>query len=363
VQLAAYRTLFLLGAIACVLHLRRRRFADAGLLVAFGGLSLLAVRNLGLYAVVALPAVAVALDEWLGEAEEGGPAWRPQLRDALWVACLGFALLCIPRVVSGTFYAQDRRPDRFEASWCRECLAFETADWLARSDLAGRGLNDLRLGSVLVWRDPAHPVFIDGRNEVTGEAFYARYLRALDPARWAETQREFALDYVALMHRGDPRAAKLSRRLLADPDWRLVHVDGAGVVFVRASGPNGSVPQAELPLPPSDDERLARLARIRVEAGRLEAWRRWLWSTEPPPGDAFALGNFLARAGETAAAERPLLEAAESSPGFFEPHFDLGLVYRDLGNKRAALLALRHAKALAPSHPDLAPIRVPGGAL
>jgi len=355
IQLSAYRAFFLLAAIACVTHLRARRLADALLLAVFGGLSLLAVRNLGIFAVAALPAVATALDDWLSRASADSRL-RHWLGDGLLALALGFALLCIPRVVSGAFYASDRRPDRFEASLCRECLGLDTADWLVRQNLSGRGLNDLRFGSVLVWRDPAHPVFIDGRNEVTGEAFYARYLRALDPEQWEQTQRSFAFDYVALMHRGDLRAVALARRLRDDPDWRLAHVDGAGVVFVRVSGPNGSLPAARLPLPVERGERQRRLARIPPAPSDLERWLRWLWSSELPPGTAHALGNFLARLGENAAAERPLLDSIETSPHFYEPYLDLGLVYRDLGLRRAAVRCLRHAAALAPEHEDLAPI-------
>jgi hypothetical protein len=363
VQLSAYRTLLLLGAIACAQHLRRRRGVDAALLAVFGGLSLLAVRNVGIFAVVALAPIAAALNDWLPDAHDASasPA-RRRFGDGLLALSLCYALVCIPRVVSGTFYASDRRPDRFAASWCRECLGLDTADWLAQQDLSGRGFNDLRFGSVLVWRDPRHPVFIDGRNEVTGEAFYARYLRAFEPEHWEETQRAFDLDYVALLHRGDARAAALSRRILADPGWRLVHVDGAGVVFVRVSGSSGALPVAQLPRPLGRDERRRRLSQLPVESGSLERARRWLWSTRPAPGAAYGLGNFLARVGEDGAAERPLLEAAEAHPDFYEPYLDLGLVYRDLELRGAALHVLRKAKQLEPDHPGLAPLGGPGRA-
>jgi Flp pilus assembly protein TadD len=90
-----------------------------------------------------------------------------------------------------------------------------------------------------------------------------------------------------------------------------------------------------------------------VAAGAGARLRRWIWSTQRAPGAAHGLGNFLARLGEDPAAERPLLRAAARSPDFFEPHLDLGLVYRRLGLRREALLAFRRAKALAPDHPGL----------
>src|SRR4029453_11039530 len=78
---------------------------------------------------------------------------------------------------------------------------------------------------------------------------------------------------------------------------------------------------------------------------------------EPPPGAAHGLGNFLARIDLFEAAERPLLEAARMSRGFYEPPLDLGLLYQRARLRRLALASYKHALALAPDHPDLTPLR------
>jgi hypothetical protein len=355
VQLSAYRILTLFGAVATVLQLWRRRLVDAAVVALFGGLSLLAVRNVALYAVIATPALASALDRVLGEGA-AGPAGDSRRRAGVWLlaATLGYALVSVPRVVSGTFYAGDRRPVRFAAELCRSCLALDTADWLAQSPITGRGLNNLAVGGTLAWRDTRRKIFIDGRNEVTGEAFYAAYQRAMDPVHWQRTQRLYALEYVVLAHRGDARAMALAGFLRADPAWRLVYLDGSGAVFVRADGPNGGIPAAGLPDPLSGDERQRLLARVSVQASRSARLRRWLWSGEPPPAALHGLGSFLLAVDRLDAAERPLLAAAAASPGFWEPHLDLGVLYQRLGMRGAALAAFRNAHALAPDHPDLA---------
>ena len=138
--------------LAVGVHIRARRWLDASMIAVFGLLSTLAVRNLALYAVVATPALAVALDALLGV---GRDASRRQRRatGALLAVALGYALVLVPRVVSGTYYAADRRPDRFAAELCRDCLAVDTADWLAASAIEGRGLNNLTIGATLSWRD------------------------------------------------------------------------------------------------------------------------------------------------------------------------------------------------------------------
>lgn len=353
-QLSAYRALFAFALVALPVLLRARQLADAAIVALFGALSVLAVRNVALFAVVALPALARALDLLLGRLPLPG---RRRIGAALLAGVCGFALLQLPRIVSSSFYAGDRRLDRFAAELCADCLALETADWLARVAPSGPLLNNLALGSTLIWRAPGLRVFIDGRNEVSGGALYLEYLRALDPAHFEQARARYGFESVALAHRGDARAARLAAHLARDPAWRLVHVDGAGVIFVRVAGPNGALPAATLPAPVGERERERLFAQIAVDAGPVAALRRWLASREPPPGAAHGLGNFLTRIDLLQAAERPLLEAALQSRGFYEPHLDLGLLYQKAGLRKLALASYRHALALAPDHPELAALR------
>ncbi|HXK25722.1 MAG TPA: hypothetical protein VMS55_23835 [Myxococcota bacterium] len=352
--LFALRALLAFSLVSVAILWRARHVADAALVALFGALAALAVRNAALFAVVTLPAQARALDLLL---ERLALPSRLRVGDAILAAATLVALLQLPRVVSGTWYARDRRSDRFAAELCADCLALETADWIATTAPAGPLLNNLALGSTLLWRAPAQRVFIDGRNEVSGEAFYLESLRALDPEHFEEARARYGFETVALAHRGDARAARLSAHLARDPAWRLVHVDGAGVVFARAAGPNGALPAASLPSPVGDEERERLFAAIEVDTGPVAGLRRWLWSREPPPGAVHGLGNFLARIGLMLPAERPLLEAARQSRGFYEPHLDLGLLYQHAALRRLALASYKRALALAPDQPDLAPLR------
>ena len=350
--LQAYRLLLLAGIPAAIVHLRAGRGLDAAVILVFGVLASIAVRNVVLYVLLALPALAAALDAGLARLHAER---RARLETVGLAAVALVALGLVPRVVSGVYYADARRQDRFAAEWCGLCLALDTADWVAAQPLEGHGLNNLTLGSVLVWRDTRHPVFIDGRNEVTGEAFYRQYLRAMEASRWPETKQRYALEYVALRHRGDERARALAARIEADPEWVRVHLDGAGVVFVRRDGPNGHLPPDGLPLPMTPPERIAAVAAldaIPVHRGLLA----WLWSRETPPGDAHGLGGALLALGHPEAAERPLLESARAHPDFWETWADLGVAYRDRGRPGAALWAFKRAHALRPDHPQLAPI-------
>jgi hypothetical protein len=356
-QLSAYRGLLLFGIAAVGLHLWRRRWIDAALVGIFGLLSVLAVRNLALYAIVALPSLAVAADEVAALAARRGGAPRrglARLELPALVLVLGFALLCIPRIVSGTFYASQRRPDRFAAELCRSCLAADAADWIAARDLRGRGFNDLTSGSTLIWRDPGRKVFIDGRNEVTGEAFFRRYLELTAPGGWPAAQREFGFEYAVMTHRASRFAGRLATALRADPDWRMAYVDGAAVVFVRVAGPNGQLPEA--PLPAAVDAATRSRALERASLASAARPGRWLWSREPAPGEEFALGSFLLRLGLLDEAEAPLLASLQHSPHFFETCINLGVLYHYREQWKSSLAAYRIALALRPDHPELAPL-------
>jgi hypothetical protein len=342
-SLLAYKLLFLAALVAFGLQLWRRRFEDVALLLLFGGLSTLAIRNLPMFVVTCLPALCSALE--LGKGRRAPIAWGAA------VVASGVLLY---GVVFGNYYAAERRPQRFGAELCAPCLALGTADFVARSGLEGHGFNNLAMGSVLMWRDPERKVFIDGRNEVSREDFFREYQQALDPARWAQTQRRYALEYVVLAHRGDGRASDWMARLHADPDWRLVHLGGAGFVYVRSAGPNGGLPEVSLPTPVSRAARATALAAVHVQGN---AFTRWFAPTRAPLAATHGLGNLLARAGFPEAAESLLLDAVQRHPDDFEPHLDLGLVYRTLGLDAEALRSFEHALALAPDHPGLAALR------
>ncbi|MBT3222979.1 MAG: hypothetical protein HN348_28215, partial [Proteobacteria bacterium] len=334
-QLSAYKLLLGLSVIAVVLQLRQRRWLDPLILVVFGTLSALAMRNLLLFAVVCVPAVCTALDDW-GQQRFKTTALLPR---AIFLVTTAFAAMNIPRVLNGSYYSTDRREGRFSAEVCRSCLSLDAADWLARQNLTGHGFNNLNLGGTLLWRDSQHKVFIDGRNEVTGERFFKAYLQASNPERWDETQRIHQFEYVVLAHRS---AMHLARLLYSRPDWKMAYLDASAIVFVRADGPNGHLATAALPTPVDLDTRWRILHDVHTGAGWRETLARWLWTGQAPPQDEYHLGTFLLTLGEWPNSEAALLAAIEKSPGFYEISNNLGALYYRAREWEAALLCYQN---------------------
>jgi hypothetical protein len=263
---------------------------------------------------------------------------------------IGFGLLTAARVVGGAYYRDALRPERFRAGLCEECLAMASGDWVAASGLVGRGFNNLNMGSTLIWRDPGRRVFIDARNEVTGESFMRRYLKIFEAGGWPRAQREFGFEYAVLRYNDDLSAVHLARRLDRDAAWRLVHVDGNAVVFARVGGPNDSIPAASLPPALDAEERQLRLAELAAAGAPDSGFFRWLCWNEPTPGAEFELGTLLLFLGRLEPAEAPLLSAAKRSPGSGEVYNNLGELYWQRQLWRAAFIAYRRALANDPGN-------------
>ena len=345
VQFGAWILLLAASFPALFALVRARRIADAVVLVAFGLLSLVAVRNLALFAVVAPPLVAYGLTAMIQPDSKRWPSWRKLLHNVV-VACA--IILCI-RVGTGAWYAQQRRTAHLSPSVERSALARGAAEFVERAHLKGRGFNNFNVGGALILWAPSHPIYIDGRNEVTGEVFFKNYLETLEPKRFDSFVESFNIEYAVLGH---SNMMPLIRHLLASQKWTVVHYDSVAVVMVRNEGPNGDLPAMPLPAPiQNEDERWEYLKAIEIRPSVIDSFSRWLLGGEELHLEKDRLGTFLLTAGRWAEAERTLLQSAVLAPNFWETSNNLGALYMRLKSWEISTLVYRNVLMLNPSDP------------
>ena len=97
----------------------------------------------------------------------------------------------------------------------------------------GRVLNDYSFGGYLVFA--GIPTFIDGRSELYGAPFIARFNRALSLADLGDFLKlldDYKID-ATLLEPNTPAIALLDRL----PDWQRVYNDDVAVVHKRVSSP------------------------------------------------------------------------------------------------------------------------------
>jgi hypothetical protein len=330
VAILAFRALAVLAALSVVPLVRARRWSLALATIAFGGLSLVAVRNMPLLALAALPAVASGLRplERLSRL-----ARSERLHAGIALATAAIALLVTVRVYHDAYYVATRRVDRFGLEWNRSALPVDLAEWSRRVGLTGRVLNHLDFGGYLGWARE-QPVFVDGRLEVMGEAFFERYQAALaSPDAMEPVVAEHGIEWVTFPYRGKP---ELLAALGSDPRWRLAYVDSLAVAFVR-DGPGAAAlvdPTVRaLPAHPAPPD-LSGLPGF-GDVPRPSAAARWIAGLVRRidfPHEPFHLGLFHLYRGEPAAAASRLAEAVRRSDGFFyETYNNLGGALYRLG--------------------------------
>jgi len=219
----SFRVFVALGTLALIGLLRKKRFAEALLVLVFAWPSVRMLRNTPILVVAALPALSAGL-VW--------PARIARFRTVLPVLVAVFAVLLALRVKSNAYTIDDRREHRTGLGWNESVLPVEAAEFVARAQLEGPMLNHLNFGGWLMWALD-RPVFIDGRLEVVGEEFFLEYRRALDSQEALQTCVErWGIRWMIFPYATFPR---LLGRMSADSRWTLVHADPVGVVFVRAA--------------------------------------------------------------------------------------------------------------------------------
>ncbi len=318
--LLAFDVLLASTAVLVLATLRRRRPFDVAVLVVFGGLAVSALRNVPLFVVAAVPVAAQAGQEIvdrMGRASSAPTQRRSSVARVMYGAVVAAGLIFAAQVATGRHYLADHRPYDVGTGPSPALFPRETLDVLATQRPPGPIFNPLRFGGALLERLwPREKVFIDGRLEVIGEAFYEEYAAANRGPGWD-----------ALVRRWNPRVALVPlearaqvARLFADRAWALAGLDGVAALFVRR-GPETDA------LVRGFEDGLRRLDERRGDAGARPvprdgtgaagAWARWC-APRRYAWDAARLGHFYLDLGYPEAARRTFARGLADA-GWDEP--------------------------------------------
>jgi hypothetical protein len=241
--LGIYQELLLgLALLAVGWFITRGNFTPALLIVIWAHMALIAVRNLPLFALIAMPAIAQAAAEvgialrkadipaWLAAflnstaeiAEELDPVdrqWRLHLLSTVLLGCV--ILLAYGRSTHAKF-ATDYNPERYPAK------AFEVLQALGTTQ---RIFTDDEWGDYLAYRSyPNGRVFVDGRSDFYGGDFGKKYLDVINVHYgWQATLDHYGVGSILL-----PVSSSLAGALKESRHWRVLYDDGLAIVFVPA---------------------------------------------------------------------------------------------------------------------------------
>jgi len=238
--------MLLLTLAAMGLSGQRVDLTDLGLVAGFAYLSLLAGRNIALFALLdgpvlaryggpALGRLAAALQaRWRGTPPEGetlpGGLSQPRARLPLGprLAALNWTLLGLVVIAAGVKVSLPLLPAEREKAMA-SFLPVEAVRYVRQERLPGPMFNSYNWGGYLIWTlYPDYPVFVDGRTDLYDDPFLRNYLDVvLVRDNWREVLARYGVRFVLV-----ERDSVLARFLAADGGWQQRYADDLAVIFV-----------------------------------------------------------------------------------------------------------------------------------
>jgi hypothetical protein len=260
---------------------------DLADIIVFAGiayLSLIARRNMALFAIGGTPAIAACLALI---ATRFPQAMKSALTRAKGVLVAVMILLVLGGywfIASNGFYRWNGDLNEFGLGQLDMRFPVRAAAFMKAQGLPGPLYNDLGNGGYLTWAEPIPGgVYIDGRLEVYDTDFFSQYSDMIEnPSAWQAEMDRRNIQTVLQLHWWGV-AQDLIQYLVHDSRWALVYYDQTSVLLVRRAGNSEIITRA-----------LAAFAveRETMERALLEPVRSWQW----PMGRAYVLrvyGNLL----------------------------------------------------------------------
>ena len=251
---------------------------DVGVLAfaaALAWLSLLARRNIGIFAVGAVPFVGACAGILLARLPKSLTASSGAAVRAASALVLAGALAICGNVVSNNWYAVTGESHEFGLGLMEANFQTRAVQFFREQKLPGPTFNDMTAGGYLTWDEPTGKgVYVDGRLEVYDTPFFSAYLGNLANIQaWKKDADARGIQSVMVFHRWGNRHGFI-RALSSLPEWRLVYYDEVAAIFVRVAGNADVIAAAR--------EAFTNTWRARTEQKLGGPWRArsWQWGID-----------------------------------------------------------------------------------
>jgi hypothetical protein len=221
----------LLAALTAIgLSGRRADFTDLTLVALFTYMSLLAGRNIALFALVTAPVIvrygSSAVAQW--RERMGWSVERTMVTGTRPLVPLNWALLGLVVVAALAKISQPLSTAVNEQAQA-DSLPVQAVAYLEDERPPGPIFNSYNWGGYLIWELPDYPVFVDGRTDLYDDAFLREYLSiVLAQDGWEEALNSRGVNVVLI----EPQSV-LGRLLVERPGWEQVYADEMATIFVR----------------------------------------------------------------------------------------------------------------------------------
>jgi hypothetical protein len=241
-----FETLLVLAIAAAVWHLSAVRLVHVLLLLSWSHLALFSARNIPIFAVVAAPAIGLAIREWLERFGSRSPfEWLRKFSAGVTEMEAGLRTIasadkrrrwhllpCTAVVALAVLLAHPGRAKPFHAEFDGKGFPVDAATYLSQKQ-AGPPIklySSWQWGGYLIYRLwPSVTVFDDGRTDFYGPAFVEEGLRAWEARPdWGDILARYRVNAALL-----PVDSALATVLLEREDWKPVYQDPTTILFEK----------------------------------------------------------------------------------------------------------------------------------
>jgi Flp pilus assembly protein TadD len=351
------------GVASFLLNWRRLELANLAVFVLPAAASLIALRNLPIFGLLAVPVIAVNLQTVVGSWRSAIRRTRLRiphcaLRIALLLVAAGLLVLVFAR---GVNVGSDVRKPAF--GYDRRIFPAKAADFVARNRIQGNIFSTMEYGGYFIWRlYPEHQVFIDGRLDVYGPSMFETYGRMFWSAPVFDTMvQKYDITCCVLPQPPSNTAVTqnyIGRTLARRSDWSLVYWDDLALIYLRDVPSNrqligANAYQALLPILLGLPERADSSSpsfKLRQNERLLDEARRAVNENPASPLALTTLGIAYAQADRHADARQAFGQALAQDPNYSEALLALGVSYLQLQEFPKAIAPLERAVKLDPTN-------------
>ena len=241
-SMTVYEAALVLSILACGWMLRRREIVHPLLILAWAHASLVSVRHMPLFMIVAVPLLAREITFWFEEQARAGNPWFKGLSDLAddyggksktvsearpaWASWLA-----VGATVAMAMLLQVRDGERLWTAEFPEARFPKLACDTFGDQLQGRRVLTMdQWGDYLIYRfHPSVKVFIDGRSDFYAPSIRDEYVGLLN-SHWGWQRVLEKHDFDAALV---PVDWSLASALKLDPGWRLAYDDGFALLFEK----------------------------------------------------------------------------------------------------------------------------------
>lgn len=339
------------------LDYKKLKLSHALIFVGLGYLSLNARRNVAIFVLAMLPiAVEHASGLVSGMREARGGKYSEKIRRGELVGNLVISLAIVFQIysiVSGGYYAADKRPERFGLGFKEQAFPHGAFVFMKEEGIRGPFFNNMDIGGMFIWKMyPVEKVFIDPRLEVNEAEAFSEYRRAMsDPNAFRRLASRYAFNAVVVSHTSQDGLG-LIPILYRLPEWALVYLDPIAAVFVRDTRRNAELIRKHgIDLDRDSIEPVAPNDTLN-DTGWLPLGKLFQkpLSADTMAQNHFSLGLVFFTTDRFDRAIEHFQAGLETVPDSLEGHYNIGLAYERKGSVEAAVESYESAIKIDPSH-------------